>query len=440
MTPEEKIAAEKEAAEKTRAEIETIIKTSIDVKMVESAKRIKELEEKSELTKKELEEKTEALKELGAQIGRIRTSNNNIENELNKSITEKLDEIKSVYKKGTGMVEVYTQKIVGDITSASGTNTSPPTVTGTQQAPLSPINLRSENIVSLTTNVNTSLAAYPYSEAEPKDGDFEAVEEGGSKLQIDLKWNTRYATPCKCAAWLRLTEEVIQDVAGLESIARDLLFKKHAIKKAKLILSGDGEDGEPTGAIEYARVFAAGTMAASVKNPNFMDIINACITDIATTHNYTDEEPYMANLVIVNPVDFYIHFVAAKGANGAPLYPTASLFNTINIGGTMIIPDEFITAGYIFVSDMSKYNTTNYVPYSVKVGWVNDDFIKNQFVILAESRFHAFVKHLDEKAFIYDSIATIKAAIIDGTSGIDVNIVSPLNVAGTAVAMDPVEA
>jgi hypothetical protein len=148
----------------------------------------------------------------------------------------------------------------------------------------------------------------------------------------------------------------------------------------------------------------------------------------------------MANLVIVNPVDFYIHFVAAKGANGAPLYPTASLFNTINIGGTMIIPDEFITAGSIFVADMSKYNTTNYVPYSVKVGWVNDDFIKNQFVILAESRFHAFVKHFDEKAFIYDSIATIKAAIIDGTSGIDVNIVSPLNVAGTAVAMDPVEA
>ena len=39
------------------------------------------------------------------------------------------------------------------------------------------------------------------------------------------------------------------------------------------------------------------------------------------------------------------------------------------------------------------------------------DFIKNQFVILAESRFHAFVKKLDEQAFIYDDIATIKTAI-----------------------------
>ena len=60
---------------------------------------------------------------------------------------------------------------------------------------------------------------------------------------------------------------------------------------------------------------------------------------------------------------------------------------------------------------MSKYNTTNYMPYTVKIGWVNDDFIKNQFVILAESRFHAFVKKLDEQAFIYDDIATIKTAI-----------------------------
>jgi hypothetical protein len=38
-------------------------------------------------------------------------------------------------------------------------------------------------------------------------------------------------------------------------------------------------------------------------------------------------------------------------------------------------------------------------------------FIKNQFVILGESRFHAFVKKLDEQAFIYDTIATIKSAI-----------------------------
>ncbi len=121
--------------------------------------------------------------------------------------------------------------------------------------------------------------------------------------------------------------------------------------------------------------------------------------------------PYMANLVLVNPVDFYINLVSAKDLNGLPLYPNASLFNQVVIGGVTIMPEESIAVGKIFVADMSKYNTTNYMPYTVKIGWVNDDFIKNQFVILAESRFHAFVKKLDQQAFIYDDFATIKTAI-----------------------------
>ena len=81
------------------------------------------------------------------------------------------------------------------------------------------------------------------------------------------------------------------------------------------------------------------------------------------------------------------------------------------IGGLVIKPEETIPAGKIFVGDLDKYNITNYLPYTVKIGWINDDFIKNMFVILGESRFHAFVKKLDQQAFIYDDFATIKTAI-----------------------------
>lgn len=60
---------------------------------------------------------------------------------------------------------------------------------------------------------------------------------------------------------------------------------------------------------------------------------------------------------------------------------------------------------------MSKYNITNYVPYSVRLGWINDQFITNKFTMVGESRFHAFVRNLDELAFVYDDYATIEAAI-----------------------------
>ena len=325
-------------------------------------------------------------------------------------ISEKHQEIKNLYAKGSGYIDLEI-KAVADITTANGVNTTPPAITGVQQAPLGMVNLRDFDVTALTTNVNTSLSAYPYTEAKPKDGDYSFVAEGTAKPQTDFNWETNYAKPVKAAAWIRLTDESVQDVVGLESVANDLLRRKHNIAKSKGILFGDGISPNPKGATTYGRLFVAGAMATSVVKPNFMDVVNACITDIGITHNYQDEMPYMANLVLINPIDFYIQLVSAKDDNGLPLYPTASLFNQVVIGGVTIRPEETIPTGKIFVCDMTKYNTTNYVGYNVRIGWVNDDLIKNQFVILAESRFHAFVKKLDEQAFIYDDIATIKTAI-----------------------------
>ena len=93
----------------------------------------------------------------------------NVENELLKAITEKQDEIAKAYKSGNGFVE-FQVKAVADITTANGVNTAPPTITGTQQAPLSNVNLRQMGVLQLTTQFNTNLAAYPYTEAKPKDG------------------------------------------------------------------------------------------------------------------------------------------------------------------------------------------------------------------------------------------------------------------------------
>lgn len=357
-----------------------------------------------------LEEEVTGLKELVTELkeGKNMGLNENGVKALNKFIKDNHEKIKSLHSSRSGVIEF---KAPADVTTSNGVNTAPPSITGVQQAPLSNINLRDFDVTSLTTNVSTSLAAYPYTEAIPKDGDYSFLSEGAVKPQMDFTWETNYAKPVKAAAWIRLTDESVQDVTGLQSVANDLLRKKHNLKKSNGILFGDGVSPNPKGATVYGRTFVAGAMATSIVKPNFMDIVNACITDISTTHNYQDEMPYMANLVMVNPIDFYKELVAAKDENGLPLYPSASLFNTVVIGGVTIIPEETIPSGKIFVCDMSKYNTTNYVPYTVQIGWVNDDFIKNQFVILGESRFHAFVKKLDEQAFIYDDIATVKTAI-----------------------------
>lgn len=349
-----------------------------------------------------------------------------IEGAVHKYIEENFDEIKNLKKAGKGHVE-FEVKVVGSLTAGNaivtaagvtgtvGSATNPdgiPALVGVQMAPPSRVNLRTNLINGMVNNFSTSLAAYPYTESIPKDGDFAfQLNEGDAKAQIDFKIETRYAQPFTLAAWEHLSEQSVQDIPGLQSIATGFLKDKHDIKKQRAILFGDASLSALVGATEYGRAFSAGAMANTVSFPNFMDVVNAAVTDVYTTHNFQDEMPYMPSLVLVNPVDFFVFLVAAKDERGLPLYPNASLFNQVQIGGVTILPEEMIPAGKIFVADMSKYNVSNYLGYRVKIGWINDDFIKNQFVILGESRFHAYVKKLDQIAFIYDDYQTIKDAI-----------------------------
>lgn len=329
-------------------------------------------------------------------------------------LKENKDEITKIYKSGSGEVEFnpFVGKVVGDITTASGTDEDTvPTVMGAQ---LGSFNFRNDNdLLNLCTVSSTSSAAASYTDMLPKDGNYTFVLEGGTKPQIDFSWETRYLTPKKIAAHEILTEEAVTDYTRLESVAKEYLKKKHDLFKVNSVFFAAGTGSLPTGATVYGRTFVAGDMADILPNGTvkFMDVVNAAITDVYVTQNFADEAHYQPNVVMISPVDFFIQFQAAKDGNGLPLYPQASLFNTVTIGGVTIKPWIKIPAGKIFVADMSKYHIINYVPFSIRIGWINDQFITNKFTMVGESRFFQYVKNLDQAAFIYDDIATILAAI-----------------------------
>ena len=330
--------------------------------------------------------------------------------ELHKAIEENFEEIEKAVKSG-GKFTIELKAPATVTTRVGSLTASLPAMVGMQIAPPTNVNLRVLPFKSLVNNMPTNQASYAYTETVPKDGDYEFVAEGALKPQIDFKVETRFANPKTVAAWIKLTRQAVYDVANLQAIAQDLLRKKHDIFVNKAILKGDGLGENIKGMTGYGRVFSAGAMATKVKNPNIANIIGACVVDIATTHNYEEETPYVANLAFINPMDYFTYVNAAKDANDLPLFPNASQFGSFQIGNVTLISDEAIPEGKILVCDASKYNTTDYEGYNVTIGLVNDDLIYNQFVILGESRMHAFVKKLDERAFIYDDIATIETAI-----------------------------
>lgn len=370
--------------------------------------------QKEGATKAELQVQIKSIEEQGAILEQIqeKLKDRKIKsylNQLEDFLIENKDELASIVKNKHGVIE-FTPKAVGDIGTGSGTNAETPDPN--QNTNLSTFNLRNDNdLLSLCTVTSTSSSNHPYTEMIPKDGDYTFVAEGGTKPQIDFKWQNRYADPKKAAAYEVLSTEVVQDIQRILSSAKEYLSKKHDLFKVDKIFFGDGTGENPTGATVYGRTFSAGAMATAVTNPNFMDIVNACVTDIYTTQNFTDEAPYVANVCLINPNDFYIQLVSAKDANGLPLYPQAGLFKSVTIGGITIKPWIKVPSGKIFVGDMKMYNVSNYIPFAITIGWINDQFITNQFTMVGESRFFAYVKELDKQAFLYDDIATIETAI-----------------------------
>lgn len=370
---------------------------------------------KANATKEELLELHKAIKDAGIELQEFIDAQaakvaKNYSEQLVDFLGANKAELAKIYQNKTGVIE-FVPKTVAPITTGSGGDgiIVPPANMNTE---LGPWNFRNDDsLVDLATVTSTNSAQYVYTEQVPKDGNYAFVAEGVAKPQVDWTWQNRYAEPYKIAAYEILTEEVVTDIARMESTAREYLVKKHNLFKANAVYFGAGTTGIAKGATVYGRTFSAGPMALAVATPNFMDVVNAAITDIYTTQNYVDEAPYMANIALINPVDFYIQLVSAKTADGIPLYPQAGLFNQVTIGGVTIKPWIKIPAGKIFVADMKKYNVANYVPFSIRIGWINDQFITNMFTMLGESRFYAYVKKLDEQAFLYDDIATIKTAI-----------------------------
>jgi HK97 family phage major capsid protein len=391
------------------------IKAALDSKFKALQDDLQAAQAEGVSSKNEILKLHEEIKESGQAIedfieSQKKQTSKTVKQQLNSFLKEKESEIEEIRKAGTGYID-FVPKVVGDITTGSGVDEAPE-MSPVGHTQLGSFNLRNdERLLNMATISSTGSSTTSYTELIPKDGDYTFVAEGAEKPQIDFKWENRFPRPYKIAAHEVLTEESVTDVARLQSVANEYLTKKHGLFKAANAYFGDGTGENAKGATEYGRTFVAGDMANQVVNPNFMDVVNACITDIYTTKNYVDEAQYMANVCLINPVDFFIQLVSAKDERGLPLYPQAGLFNQVTIGGVTILPWDKIPAGKIFVADMKMMNIVNYIPFSIRIGWINDQFITNMFTMVGESRYFQYVKKLDEQAFIYDDLETVKASI-----------------------------
>ena len=330
----------------------------------------------------------------------------NVSSVVEKHITENHEAIKTAFKtRGNFELSDEVMKAVGIVTTANGTlPTALPINYVAQTAGVPNVRLRRPNLLDYVNTYNTNQKSLPYIEAVPGEGEFAVVAEGGVKPQLDIDWVTRWAEPQKFAGWIKLTEEAIEDIPRLRDLIVNYLREKHDLFKESVVYTYI--------AANSTTFVTPSPLADSVLMPTIMDVVNAMQLQIINTPNYTDEPDFFGDVVLMNVADFYKYFGAAKDAFGRPLFENGYQGGrTFNYNGYTFVATTRIAAGSIELMDSTKIDVTSYSPYRVEIGWVNDDFIKNQFVILGESRGHIVIKNHDKRAFVKGVIATIIADI-----------------------------
>ncbi len=379
-----------------------------------------------------IEDFNDKVKSLGVEPGTLKTINDVLEKhgleiERNRGVGENrgslLSQVTEAFNK-EGVIDkiqkAYASHGSVDIFKAAGTVTTGAVSTDTGgNALLDMLNADEINDIKLRTpfieefaNVSsTNRPVYTYVDFIPKDGDVGFISEGEEKPQLDLMVVVRTETPVKAAGYEILTEEAITDIPRMSDNARSLLFRKYLLKRQNGILFGDGLNGEPLGVTEIAVAFnPASWTSDEIKSPNLYDVVVALANQIYTTSSYTDDVEYYPNVAFVNPGDFS-GMKCTKDDNGQYLFPAITLLNGKDIDGIRIISKNKIPAGKILMGDFTKLNIIDYIAYSVRLGWVNDQFIKNLFTMLGEGRFYTFTKNLDQRAFVYDDIANVISGI-----------------------------
>jgi len=263
-------------------------------------------------------------------------------------------------------------------------------------------NKRSFTIESLsnTGTTNSNLMEWVYKAA--KEGSAGMTAEGAAKSQLDFTYIVDSASVKKITAFIKISKEMLDDIAGIMSdINGELMYELDYLKETQLI-SGSGATVYLNGIEKYAQPLDNAGLAGTIPNPDKWAVLGAAITQI----NVETEGRSAANGALLNPVDIYTMVFGIKSTTNEYIAPLAQVVNDASrILGVPIIPSNSITVGEFLVGDFRKFNIKVKEGVTVAMGYENDDWTKNLVTILAETRLVSYVKKNDEAAFVTDTFA-----------------------------------
>jgi hypothetical protein len=367
----------------------------------------KALEGKGLTTEQEtsIKETAEAVRKQASEIDKIKSVGiNATEETLISKLEAAKDELKADKRAGSGYkqfnlngLSLKTQGVTGVGVIGSETDASiVSTISGARvggNGPISTINRPAPFILNYISLGNTDSPVLIWFDEVPKEGDFAVTAEGALKPLVQYKFVRRSADYKKAAGYSVLTDEFDRDFPQLVTLIKRLM---------QIDLKNKINDIVLTDLLAAASTFTYTGLNTAIDNADNYAAIMAAVTQVQTLY-------FTPNVLFINPTD-YAKMTFVKSTTGEYIEPPMNWDGQTYAFGDIVI-DPRVTAGSFLLGDAKMYNVDLYSDVIVKIGYVNDDMIRNQYSVLVEQFFYSYQMANKKPALVKGVFNTIKTAL-----------------------------
>lgn len=215
------------------------------------------------------------------------------------------------------------------------------------------------------------------------------IAEGGSKPLTQHKFQVELSTAKKMAAYINITDEFDQDLPAFATQVRRMLQED--------VFRG-WDSAVQAALIASAKSFEITDLNGLVQNAQYWSALRAMWAQVASYN-------FVPNSIGINPITGVL-LDESKTTQGEYLIPPY-----LQSFRNVITEANKVAVGNAFVGDLKQFKVDVYKEFVLKMGWINDDLIKNQFTIVGEVRYHRYISDARKKAICYDGLATVQNLI-----------------------------
>lgn len=239
----------------------------------------------------------------------------------------------------------------------------------------------------LIPSIPVTSAEFTYFKQKVRANSAGMVAEGGAKPEGSAEFEAVTDRIKKIAEWIPITEEAADDLPQLMGFLQEMLDYDIRYRKEEQVLKGDGTGNNLNGIMTQALPYDPQLMKASDTDTK-LDKLRRMIGQVRVLSKRS------ADFITMSEMDL-IDIELMKSADNKYLFASIQGFTAPILWGRPVVVSDVMDdeVGETLVGYSRGAMIYDRQSMRVELGRINDDFIKNQFVLLLEMRLGLAVRN-----------------------------------------------